>query len=223
MAWKQALDRAHSLAQLEALDASRVIEELAAETPDATSLPELEARDADLAAALDAIDAIAIRAMKVHLEHALTADGSIGAPTRNVFAQTIVNYAGNIPLLVQRVRDLAARGGAPSPDEVADLVAGAARASLGLRDALRDGVLDLVQRLAKAAVPVADRQARDGTLDDVPRKRWSAARRDLETLAANPAAISAAPMAKRMAAWPDQLDEPEPVREATLAELIEID
>lgn len=225
MRWKQALDRAHSLGQLEALaaDAPSVLDALHAETPEAKTLGELEARDAALAAALDAIDAITIRSMKVRLDHALASDGSIGPPTRNVFAQTIVTYADKVPLLVDRARDLAARGRAPSPDDVADLVAGAARASLALRDALRGGVLALVQRLAKAAVSEADRQARDGTLDDAQRKRWSATRRDLEMLANDPAAITAAPMAARVAAWPELLEEPTPRREPSLAELIEID
>ncbi|MGE0401060.1 MAG: hypothetical protein AB7T06_30400 [Kofleriaceae bacterium] len=223
MPWKQALDRAHSLAQLDALDPAAVIAELEAEIPDATSLPELEARDAALAAALDAFDAIAIRAMKVRLEHALASDGSIGPPTRNVFAQTIVNYADNVALLGERARDLAMRGRAPSPDGVADAVMSAARASLALRDALRTGVLDLVRRLATASVPLADRNARDPKLDDTQRKRWSAARRDLETIAREPAAIGVAPMAKRMAAWPDQLDEAAVPPEPALADLIEID
>ncbi len=221
--WKQGLDRAHSLAQLEALDPASVIAELEAETPDATSLSELEARDAGLAAALDAIDVITIRAMKVRLDHALASDGSIGPPTRNVFAQTIITYAGNEPLLSERARDLAARGRAPSPDEVANLVAGAARASLDLREALRGGVLDLVRRLAAAAVALADKHARDGQLDETVRKRWSAARRDLQTIAVDPAAISTAPMSTRMAAWPDQLDEAAPKAEPSLADLIEID
>jgi hypothetical protein len=223
MTWKHALDRAHSLTQLEAIDPAAVLADLEAETPTASSIQELEARDAFLAAALDAFDAITIRAMKVRLEFALANDGSIGAPTRAVFAQTIVNYADNIALLAERAREVAARGRSPAPDHVADLVAGAARASLDLRAALRDGVLDLVRRVAKDSVLVADKQARTGTLDETVRKRWSAVRRDLETIVTQPAAIAVAPMAKRVAAWPDQLDEPEPAREATLAELIEID
>ncbi|MFN0246033.1 MAG: hypothetical protein ACKV2T_03940 [Kofleriaceae bacterium] len=223
MTWKQALDRAHSLAQLDAVDPASVLADLEADTPAARSIPELEERDAFLTAALDAFDTLAVRAMKVRLEHALVADGSFGPPTRNVFAQTLVSYADNVGLLAERARDIAARGRSPSPDHVADLVAGAARATLDQRAALRDGVLDLVRRLAKASTTDADKQARDGTLDETIRKRWSAVRRDLETLAVQPAAISAAPMAKRVAAWPDQLEEPTPVREATLAELIEID
>ncbi len=223
MAWKQALDRAHSLAQLDAIDTASVLDQFAAEIPAALSLPELEARDAELSAALDAIDALAIRAMKIRLDHALASDSSIGPPTRNVFAQTIVSYADNIALLAERTRDLAARGRAPNPDEVADRVAGAARASLDLRATLRAGVLDLIRRIAKTDAVVAERHARDPKLDEASRKRWSAIRRDHEALAMDPAAITAARMAKRVAAWPDLLEEPEPVPEATLAELIEID
>ncbi len=223
MSWKQALDRAQSLAQLEAIDPASVLADLEAETSTATSIPELEERDAFLAAALDVFDAITIRAMKVRLDHALASDGSLAAPTRTVFAQTIVSYADNIGLLAERARDAAARGRAASPEQVAELVAGAARASLDLRATLRAGVLALVSRLAKNGAELADKHARDGRLDDTVRKRWSAVRRDLETLVAQPAAISVAPMAKRVAAWPDQLDEATPVPEATLADLIELD
>ena len=223
MSWKQALDRAQSLSQLEALDPATVVADLEAATPSALTIPELEARDADLTAALAAFDAIAIRAMKVRLDHALASDGSIAPLTRNVFAQTIANYADNLGLLAERAREAAARGRSPAPDHVAELVTGAARSALALRDALRDGALDLVRRLATASASVADKHARDATLDEAVRKRWSAVRRDLETLASRPAAIAAAPMAARVAAWPEQLDEAEPRREATLAELIEID
>jgi hypothetical protein len=45
---------------------------------------------AKLAAALGRIDAMIARAMRIRLDHALAADTSIGAPTRSVFASTIV-------------------------------------------------------------------------------------------------------------------------------------
>ena len=60
-------------------------------------------------------------------------------------------------------------------------------------------------------------------LDEPARQRWSAVRRDLEAIAHQPEAIGAAAMATRAAAWPAQLDEPEPIPEPTLAELIELD
>src|SRR5437764_159671 len=78
-----------------------------------------EARDSALAAALAAIDTLAARVMKIQLEHALAADTSLGAPTRRVFAQTVVSYSGNLSLLAQRARDVAGRGGAAQPDDIA--------------------------------------------------------------------------------------------------------
>ena len=161
--------------------------------------------------------------MRIRLEHALAGDASIAAPTRRVFVQTVVNYAGNLELLATRARDVADRGGSRDPDATAALVADAARTSLALRDATRQPILVLVRDLATAAVPDADARARDTQLADAERKRWSAARRDLEVLAAEPARITAAPFAQRLAAWPEQLDEPAPKPEPTLAELIELD
>src|SRR5262245_20470965 len=118
------LDQAYSLARLEALEAEpgAYAEQLAAELPAATTLAELEARDALLIAALGQIDAMIARAMRIRLDHALAADGSIAPPTRSVFSHTIVGYARRLPLLAERARDVAARGGAADPDHVADLV-----------------------------------------------------------------------------------------------------
>lgn len=223
MRWKQALDRAYLPTQIEALDPQSVVEALAAELPDPQSLTDLEARDAQLATALETIDAFAIRTMKVRLDYALADDSSLPPPTRNMFAQTIVTYADDLALLAERARDIAARGRAAAPDVVAERVASAARATLDQRAALRDGVLVLVARLARTSVAVADRFARDSKLDEPARKRWSAVRRDLETIAQTPAAITAAPMATRIAAWPEQIDDAAPVREPTLAELLELD
>jgi hypothetical protein len=219
------LDRVHSLAGLEALEAEPAVyaERLAEELPAAATLAELEARDAALAAALGRIDAMIARAMKIRLEHALAGDPSIAAPTRSVFSSTITGYAGRLPLLAQRARDVAARGGAADPDRVTEQVLDAARAVLGLRDAIRAGVLGLVRKLAEVAVPEADRRARDRNLDEPVRRRWSAARRDLEAVAADPERVLAAPMAARLGALPDQLDEPDPGREVTFADMIELD
>ncbi len=161
--------------------------------------------------------------MRIRLEHALAGDASIAAPTRRVFVQTVVSYAGNLELLAARARDVADRGGSRDPDATAALVTDAARASLALRDATRQPLLVVVRALATAAIADADARARDTQLADAERKRWSAARRDLEVLAAEPARITAAPFAQRLAAWPEQLDEPAPKPEPTLAELIELD
>jgi hypothetical protein len=219
------LDQVQSIARIDALaaDPDSYAEQLAAELPSAATLPELDARDAQLAAALTQIDTMIARAMRIRLEHALATENSIGPPTRMVFAQTVVSYAGKLDVLASRARDVAARGGARDADQVAELVTDAARSVLALRDALRDGVLALIVRLATAAMPDADRTARNRKLDDAVRKRWSAARRDLEAIAANPEAVAAAPMATRLAAWPEQIDEPEPEKEPSIADLLELD
>jgi len=219
------LDQVYSLARIEVLEAEpgAYAERLAAEIAPAATLPELEARDAMLIGALGQIDAMSVRAMKIRLEHALAAAPSIAAPTRNVFAHTIVSYRDRLSLLEDRARDVAARGGAADPDGIAADVVAAARSVLALRDAVRDGVLALIRDLAHAAVADADRRARDRNLDEPVRRRWSAARRDLEVVAADPEHVLAAAMPARLSALPDQLDEPDPEREVTFADMLELD
>jgi len=219
------LDQACSLARIAALEADPAVyvEQLAAELPGAATLVELEARDAALAAALGQIDAMIARAMRIRLDHALAHDTSIGAPTRSVFVSMIMGYVGRLSLLEQRARDVAVRGRAADPELIAESVVEAARASLALRDALRAGALALIRDGARAAIADADRRARDRSLDESERRRWSAARRDLEAVAADPERVLASPMAARLAALPDQLDEPEPGKELTFADLLELD
>jgi hypothetical protein len=220
MTARQLLDQVHSLAKIAELDGDpdRYAQQLATEVP-----AELEPRDIELAAALGHIDATVSRIMRIRLDHVLANDTAIGPPTRNVFAMTIVGYATDLDLLARRARDVAERGRAADPDRITELVVDAARSTLALRDALRAGVLALIRDLATAAIPEADRQARDRKLDDKPRMRWSAIRRDLEAVAANPEHVRSAPLPARLAALPPQLDEPDPEREPTLAELIELD
>jgi hypothetical protein len=215
------LDQLHSIAALDAFDPASYAGELA--LPDAATLAELEALDATFATALAAIDTMIARAMRLRLEHALAADTSIGPPTRRVFATTVVGYANNLALLAERARDVAARGGAADPDAIARAVTHAAGMVLALRDAIRSGVLDLIRTRASAAIAGADRNARDRTLDDAQRKRWSAARRDLEAVAADPGRVAVAPMSTRIAALPEQLDEPAAEPEVTFADMIELD
>lgn len=219
------LDRVHSLAQLEKVEAEpgSYAELLASDLGAAATLGDLEARDAALAVALGSLDAMHVRAMRLRLDHALANDSSIGTPTRNVFAATIVGYEHDLPLLGQRAHDIALRGRAPEPDRIADAVVAQARAVLALRSAMRARVLDLIRDLATAAAPDADRNARDRKRGDPERKRWSAARRELEAIAADPERVLAAPLAMRLTAFPDLLDEPEPEPEPTFKDLLELD
>ncbi len=225
MGARQVLDSLHSLAQLEAFaaDPGPYAHALATEVPAADSLDTFAARDALLTSALADIDAMIARAMRIRIDHDLASDTSIGAPTRKVFATTIVRYAGDLALLAERVREQATKGRAPAPDLVATAVVEAARWVLALRDRLWDDVLALVRTLAAASVEVADRHARDRSVDDRMRKRWSALRRDLEAVVTDPVRIASRPLDERLAAWPEQLDEPAAEPEPTRAELLELD
>jgi hypothetical protein len=222
MSAQQILDQAYGRAQLEALaaDPAAYAAALAGELPEAATLAELEASDAVLAGALDAIDVAVVRAMRVWLDHA---DVALAPVTRNVFATTIVAYAADLGTLGQRAYDAAARGRAADPASVADAVVLAGRRALALREGLRAGVLALIATRAEAAIADADRHARDRKLDDATRRRWSALRRDREQLAAQPHLVAVAPFAARLAAWPDQLDEPAAEAEPTFAQMIELD
>lgn len=217
------LDSVHSLATLDALEPAGYTDEVVSGVPPAVTLAELEARDAYLVGALSKIDDAIARFMKLRLERALADDTSIGAPTRKVFAQTIVSYADNLGGLGDRVRELAARGRAANPDAIMAAVLEAARATLAERDALRAGVLGQIAGLAVAGIAQADHQARDTTLSEAQRRKWSAVRRDCEVLAQEPAKIAAAPWAARIASWPEQLDEPPPAPDVHPADLIELD
>ncbi len=219
------LDQIQSLARIDALEEApeAYVELLARELGEAATLAALEARDDGLRHALAQVDAMLERAARIRLEHTLAETTAIPAPTRKVFATTILGYAGRIELLAARARDVAARGGAAYPDDVADRVADVARGVLALREAVATGVLALVRDLAASAVPVADQRARDRALDDGARQRWSATRRELEALVQDPARIASAAMTTRVAAWPAQLDDPEPEPERTFADMIEMD
>lgn len=220
------LDQVHSLAHIDELEREpgRFAEVLTAELPDqATSFASIEARDALLASSLSAIDAACVRWMRVRLDHALAMDSSLAQATRNVFASTIVSYADKLSLLAQRARDVAARGGAGHPDDVADKVVEAARSVLAVREAVRAGVLAVIRDVLTPAIPEADRCARDRDLDEKVRRRWSAVRRDFEIIAAGPEQITIAPLATRITSLPDQLDEPAAEPERSFADLIEMD
>jgi len=211
------LDRVQSLAAIEALEAQP--EHYAAEVVAELS-PELEARDAALADALRHIDETCARAMRIRLEHAADA---IPLPTRRVFASTIVSYEHQLPLLGERVLDVAHRARIANPETLATAAVDAARATLALRTALRAPMLAAIRDAATGAIAEPDRQARDRRLDDAQRKRWSAVRRELEAVAGDPARILTASFAVRVAAWPEQLDEPDPQGEPTFADMIELD
>jgi hypothetical protein len=220
----QIIDRVHSLATAESLSSEpgAFAEALSIELPAGHTSAAIAARDAALAAALDRIDEMVVRVMRSQLDHVLAADTSIPPPTRKVFALTIISYANRLPLLAERVRDVAARS-RHDADAVADAVVRAAEATFALRDAVAGGVLELVVATARAALPEVEKLARDRTRDDAERTRQSALRRELEALTAAPDRVRAGPFADRLKTWPDQLDDPPPEAEVTFADMIELD
>ncbi len=222
---QQLLDQVQSLGRIAKLEVEphAYAGQIAAELVAATTIAELDARDDRLRLALAAIDATIERVFRIHLDHALAADTSIAAPTRKVFAATILSYAGKLELLQARARDIAARSSPATAHQVAELVGEAARSSLALRDALRAPLLALIARLANDTAAAADATARDRRLEEPTRRTWSAVRRDLEAIANQPESIAAATAAARRAVWPDQLDDPDPALEPTFADLIELD
>jgi len=219
------LDQVQSLPSIAAVvaDPRAYADRLAGELPAAASREELAAREDRLRDALARIDAMIERVMRIRLEHVLADEPAIASPTRKVFASTVVGYESKLELLETRARDVARRGGASDPARAARSVVDAASATLALRTALRGGVLALVAHLALASVALADRDARDRRLDDPTRRAWSALRRELEAVAAQPERMVGAPLASRLATWPEHLDEPEPSSEPTFADLIELD
>lgn len=220
---RQVLDQAYSIARLDALaaDPSAFAEALAGAPP--VDLADLAAYEAALVDALHAIEALVARAMKLRLDHALADDRALPAETRNVFAGTVAHYGADPNLLARRAHDAAVRGRSPDPTAVAEAVVAAARSVLDLRARLRELVLAAAAAHATLALPVATARALDRRLDDAPRRAWSAARRDLEALAADPTHLLTAPRDRRLAALPPQLDEPPAAAEPSLAELLELD
>ncbi len=223
MSAAQLLDQVQTIGQVEGFEARAYADRLAQEIAPAGSRDELAARDEVLRDALGRIEALVSRVMRIRLDHVLAADTSIGPPTRKVFAATVASYAGRLELLETRVHDVASKTGARDAHRIAELVVQAAAATLDLRAAIRDHVLALGAALAAASIPHADQRARDRQEAEPARRAWSQIRRELEATAARPERLAEAPFAPRLASWPEQLDEPDPVAEPTRASLLELD
>jgi len=225
MSAQQVLDQVQSLARVAALEAEPhgYADQLVAELAPALSRDELAARDDRLRDALARIDALAERVMRIRLDHVLADDQAIAVPTRKVFAATVTGYVDRLDLLETRAHDVATRGGSRDAAGIARLVVEAARATLALRTAIRVDVFVAISGLAATSVPLADAQARDMRSEEVARRAWSALRRELEAVAAEPTRVTEGPLAARLGTWPEQLDDPDPAGEPTFASLIELD
>jgi len=218
------LDRVHSLATLEALEAEPggVAARLAADLPVIASLSELEARDAMLVDLLGQIDAMIARAMRFKLDHALAADSSIArrpaACSRRRSSATRTGCRCSRNARATSRRGAARRIRTRSPTS-------SSRGARGPRAPRGDP-----SRRARGDPPARDR---GGSRGRPPRARSQAlrarapalecARRDLEAVAADPERVLAAPTAARLAALPDELDEPAAEPEPTFKDLLELD
>ena len=169
-----ALEAVHTIAALEAFSADAYLERLRDElTPAAeVSLDALDAADAGIRAALDAIDRFAIRCMKLRLDVGLADDASVPLPFRKTIGATVLQYEGDLDTLRARAASVTR-----DPQPIVD----AAERTLAARAALRDGVLVIARTLAEAYLPGARARARNATVDD-DRARWTAAMNALEDL-----------------------------------------
>jgi hypothetical protein len=223
MSSRQVLDRAITLAQIDALDIGAFVDAVRGELAPGHALADLEATDDRLRDAIDAIDGFAAKAMKVRLEHVDAATHALPPPFRRVIATTIASYAKDTGILHERVAATAARLDPRGAGAVADAVVDAARAVLDQRARLIDGVLRLARDLAAAALPDVAKAARDRHRDDAERMKWSAARRDLEVIVDRPGFIATGRFADRVKVLEPLLDEPEAEPELTREQLIELD
>lgn len=224
----QRLEAIYSLSQLEVFDADELVAMWRAELapPDAApgapvKLEQLAEHDAAVRAALAAADAFAVRAMRIRLDHALAHDNSIGKPFRTTLAHTVAAYAHDLGLLHDRVAATAVRVDPHGAAATAERVVAEARAVLGARAALHDGLFTLARDHAAAMIPHVTTAARDRYQADDVRLRWLVVRRDLELTVEDPARVARAPLADRLKSIPAVDEVPEEAPELTLGELIE--
>lgn len=199
------------------------LDRLAEELGAPGDLSQLEAVDDHLRAALTAIDGLAGRVMRILLDRELGDDDAIPTATRKVFSATVLAYRDSLAVLEERARDTASRVNPGSGAALAARVISAAVTTLELHRRLRAAVLTLACDHAAAALALVRQAACDRSSEDATRRHWSAARRDLESIIAQPERVAQLRRRDRLAAFPALLDEPEPQRELTFAELIEMD
>src|SRR5213078_565141 len=119
--WRQPMPQGtaerYSLPRIEALAAEPRVyaERLADKLPSATTLAEIEARDAAPAARWGRLGAMIVRPVRIRLEHALAVAISIGAPTPRHVRLDDRRLRGPAVAAAERARDVAVRGQAGDP------------------------------------------------------------------------------------------------------------
>lgn len=156
---KQLLDEVYSLSQLEGLEPTRILEVLGEEL--AQVAPDI---DPSVRAALQSIEELAVRAMRIRLDHALhqTPGGhAVAKPLRSTLMHTVSKYDQDLELLRARVSEAVAHQDPGNAPAVATAVVEAARSVLAVRATLRTGVLGFVQaQLDAEARAKAEAEAR---------------------------------------------------------------
>ena len=207
------LDDVQRLPELEALDAARFAEALAADLADEAAPATVAAVGAELDRlrdALAAIDRFTSKAMRIHLLHGL-AHLPVPPQLHTLLVTTIVSYADDTRRLRQRLRATIGRSDERAAEEIAGIAGEAADRVLGQRRSLRAGVLTLAQSIAKTRATLARATLQDRSLDDKSRRGWRQALADLDLLVESSARLDENTHAQRLAALPEP--EPEAPRE----------
>lgn len=214
------LDQVQHLRELEAFEPERFLAALAADlsTRDET-LQTLGALLDRLRQALGAVEEFTRKVMGIRLTHVL-ASAPVTRQLRTLLSSTVTSYADDLTLLRRRL------SGSVDEGLLNEIIA-AAETVLGLRQALRSGILRYAQQLATAQTPWVKRAARDRTLPDPERRRLRQAGADLEQVAAKPERLLTAGFEDRLKSIqpPDEEPEvePEPGPNNNRFSLLEID
>jgi hypothetical protein len=214
------LDQVQHLRELEAFEPERFLAALAADlgTRD-EALETLGALLDRLRQALGAVDEFTRKAMGIRMTHVL-ASAPVTRQLRTLLSATVTSYAEDTALLRRRL------SGSVSEELLGEITA-AAEQVLGLRQALRSGILRYTQQLAGAQAPWVKRASADRTRPDPERRRLRQALVDLEQLAVKPERLATAGFEERLksiAPPEEELErEPEPGQQQNRFSLLEVD
>jgi len=143
---QQLLDEVNRLAQVEAFDVERFLDQLGIEVArdEDGSSESLETRDARIRGVLAAFDAFSARVMRIRIDHVLGSDTSVPPRFRTYLATRVLDFDGELDRLRARVAQVAARVDPDGASDTAAAVADAADKVLALRARLRQGVLSMI-------------------------------------------------------------------------------
>jgi hypothetical protein len=220
---QQLLDEVHTLARLQQFSVDTYVRHLADELRgDDVDGERLVVIDDGLRASVDAIDRFASKSARIGLDHALIDDTVLPATFRAHLAAAVVSYGHHPDRLRERVAAIAVRTSAGASERAVEAAIAAMAAALAIREQLHAAVLALASSMATGALPAAAARARDRSLDDSSRYRWSQVWQELTAIAAAPVRIVDAPWANRCRDH-DAIDLAPVIPEPTFGDLIELE